>query len=45
MASYSGMLLVNWSLAAQRSFIPEGDTKIVAAPAPALPQAPSQYTN
>jgi hypothetical protein len=48
-ASYSAMLLVhllasllNYNCAAQHSFIPEGDVSIVAALAPAAPQAPSQ---
>jgi hypothetical protein len=49
MASYSAMLLVhlsasllNYNLAAWHNLIPEGEISMVAAPAPAVPQAPSQ---
>jgi hypothetical protein len=49
-ASYSATLfvhlpvyLVNCSLAAYLSLIPDGEINMVATRAPALPQAPSQY--
>jgi hypothetical protein len=52
MASYSVTLLVHlsvslvkWSLVAYHNLTPKGDTKIVVAPAPVLPQAPSQHTS
>jgi hypothetical protein len=37
--------LVKWSFVAYHNLIPEGDTKIIVAPAPVLSQAPSQYTS
>jgi hypothetical protein len=37
--------LVNWSLVAYFNFIPKGEIKIAATPAPVLPHAPSQYTS
>jgi hypothetical protein len=52
MALYLEMLLLHLSISllkcclpAYHSFIPEGDSRIAAAPAPVLPRAPSQYTS